>query len=120
MFEKIEDYYVVRISKLKNKDYGNGNFVQERVQKFVCVKEKNGHYKDLITNEEYNLGTNLEDDNTNKFIDSDYSLMPLSEFINVSDSEMVKEQLIKLVNVILNELNEKLVNNPEEISKKMI
>ena len=119
MFEKIEDYYIVRVSNLENQNYGNGNYVQNRTHEFRCVKQMNDYYKDLITNEKYNYGIGLEEINT-KFIDSDYSLIPLTDFINVSDSEMVKEQLIKLVNVILNELNEKLINNKEEISKKMI
>ena len=120
MFERIEDYYIVRISSLKNKNYGDGNLSQERVQKFACVKQKNDYYKDLITNEKYIFGMSLDDHMNSKFIDSDYSIIPLTDFINVSDSEMMKENLVKLVNVILNELNEKLINNPEEISKKMI
>ena len=120
MFENIEDYYIVRISNLKSNHYEHGNFSQERVYEFACVKQKNGYYKDLITNEKYSFGTNFEEDTNSNFIDSDYSLIPLTDFINVSDSEMIKEQLIKLVSVILSELNEKLLNNPKEISKKMI
>ena len=120
MFEKIEDYYIVRVSSLKNKEYGEGNYTQERVQKFACVKQKEDYYKDLITNEKYRFGSDIEYDINNKFIDPDYSLMPLSDFINTSDSEMIKENLIKLVTAILDELNEKLFNNDEEISKKMI
>ena len=120
MFEKIEDYYIARVSKLENINYGDGNLVQEKIQKFVCVKKKDNQYKDLITNELYEFGINYDEISNKEYIDSDYSLMPLSEFINVSDSEMLKENLIKIVSVILNELNEKLINNDEEISKKMI
>ena len=120
MFERIEDYYIVRVSSLKNKEYGEGNYTQERVRKFVCVKQKEDYYKDLITNEKYSFGSDVEYDINNKFIDPDYSLIPLSDFINVSDSEMLKENLIKIVQTVLEELNEKLINNPEEISKKMI
>ena len=119
MFEKIEDYYIVRVSNLENQNYGDGNYSQNRTHEFRCVKKKKDYYKDLITNEKYNYGIGLEEIN-NKFIDSDYSLIPLIDFINVSDSEMLKEQLIKLVNVILNELNEKLINNHIQFSKKMI
>ena len=120
MFEKIEDYYIARVSKLENINYGDGNLVQEKIQKFVCVKKKDNQYKNLITNELYEFGINYDEISNEEYIDSDYSLMPLSEFINVSDSEMLKENLIKIVSVILNELNEKLINNDEEISKKMI
>ena len=45
MFEKIEDYYIARVSKLENINYGDGNLVQEKIQKFVCVKKKDNHSK---------------------------------------------------------------------------
>ena len=51
MFERIEDYFIAMVSDLKNKEYGEGNYTQERVQEFVCVKNKGTYYKDLMTNE---------------------------------------------------------------------
>ena len=55
MFERIEDYFIAMVSDLKNKEYGEGNYTQERVQEFVCVKNKGTYYKDLMTNEKYNF-----------------------------------------------------------------
>ena len=80
--------------------------------KFTIVKYKEvGKYKDIISNECYDLGTTIIDRPGTLFINDKYFMLPLNSLINVENSHISKKKLLQIVKEPLIELTRILHTN---------